>query len=259
MRWTTWWIWRCPNLCPSMTSHRDCVQSSSHLETLWVFRSFSEAWGHRAGFHVMPVINIVRHFSFSYRLAGQVVRASASGAEDPGFESCLWQDFSGSSHTSNFKIGTQVATLPGAWVSAGTGQPDVSILWLGEVGSLMCNFYLSVAACKIVWADPSLRYTSMLLGGKATSIQTIHSAVIILPRLYYFWWNLTVTLVLSNSHTEILWVFTCHDVASPFVHFYIRSQLYGEAFVLIFFGIFFLSWFGWNLACCYDLFAGEIF
>ena len=39
--------------------------------------------------------------------------------------------FSGSSHTSDLKIGTPVATLPGAWcyrVSAGTGWPGVSIL-----------------------------------------------------------------------------------------------------------------------------------
>ena len=39
--------------------------------------------------------------------------------------------FSGSSHTSDLKIGTSVATLPGAWryrVSAGTGRPGVSIL-----------------------------------------------------------------------------------------------------------------------------------
>ena len=35
------------------------------------------------------------------RLAGLVVKASASGAEDPGFESCLRRDFSGSSHTSD--------------------------------------------------------------------------------------------------------------------------------------------------------------
>ena len=38
--------------------------------------------------------------------------------------------FSGSNHTSDSKIGTPVATLPGAWryrVSAGTGRPDVSI------------------------------------------------------------------------------------------------------------------------------------
>ena len=58
-------------------------------------------------------------------------KASASRAEDPGFESRLRWDFSGSSHTSDSKIGTPVATLPGAWryrVSAGTGRPGVSIL-----------------------------------------------------------------------------------------------------------------------------------
>ena len=49
-----------------------------------------------------------------HRLAGLVVKASASGPEDPGFESRLQRDFSGSSHTSDFKIGTPVATLPGA-------------------------------------------------------------------------------------------------------------------------------------------------
>ena len=49
-----------------------------------------------------------------HRFAGLVVQASASGAEDPGFKSRLQQDFSGSSHTSDLKIGTSVATLPGA-------------------------------------------------------------------------------------------------------------------------------------------------
>ena len=101
------------------------------------------------------------------RLVGLVVKASASRAEDPGFESRLRRDFSGSSHTSDLNIGTSVATLPGALcyrVSAGTGRPGVSIMWLGEVESLICNFYFRVAARKIVWADPSLRYTSMLLG-----------------------------------------------------------------------------------------------
>ena len=90
-------------------------------------------------------------------LVGLVVKASASGAEDPGFESRLRRDFSG----------TPVATVPGVWryrVSAGTGRPGVSILWLDGVESLICNFYFSVAARKIVWADPSLRYTGMLLG-----------------------------------------------------------------------------------------------
>ena len=86
-----------------------------------------------------------------------MVKASASGAENPGFESHLPRDFSGSSHTSDFNIGTPVATLPGAWhyrVSAGTDRPGVSILWLGEAESLMCNFYLSVAAREIVQIRP---------------------------------------------------------------------------------------------------------
>ena len=102
-----------------------------------------------------------------YRLVVLVVKASASGAEDPGFESRLQRAFPGSNHTSDFKIGTPVATLPGVWhcrVSAETGRPGVSILWLGEVESLICNFYFSVAARKIVFADSSLRYSSMLLG-----------------------------------------------------------------------------------------------
>ena len=73
------------------------------------------------------------------RLTGLVVKTSASGAsgaEDPGFESRLRRDFSGSSHTSDLKTGTPVATLPGAWhyrVIAGTCRPGVSILELGEV------------------------------------------------------------------------------------------------------------------------------
>ena len=101
------------------------------------------------------------------RLVGLVGKASASRAEDPGLESRLRRVFPGSSQTGDLEIGTPVATLPGAWryrVGAGTGGPGVSILWLGEVESLICNLYLSVAARKIVWADPSLRYTSLLLG-----------------------------------------------------------------------------------------------
>ena len=69
-------------------------------------------------------------------LVGQVVKVSASSVEDPVFKSRLHRDFSRSSHTrsshtSDLKIGTPVATLPGARcyrVSAGTGRPGVSIL-----------------------------------------------------------------------------------------------------------------------------------
>ena len=65
------------------------------------------------------------------RLVCLIVKASASRAENPVFESRLLRDFSGSSHTSDLKTGTPVATLPGAWlyrVSAGTGRFGVSIM-----------------------------------------------------------------------------------------------------------------------------------
>ena len=83
----------------------------------------------------------------SHLLVGLVVKASASRAEDPGFGI-----FPGSSHTGDLKLGTPAATLPGEWryrVSAGTGWPGVSILYT-EMDSLICNFYLSVAARKFV-------------------------------------------------------------------------------------------------------------
>ena len=43
------------------------------------------------------------------RLVGLVVKASVSKAEDPGLESRLQRDFSGSSHTNDLKIDTPVA------------------------------------------------------------------------------------------------------------------------------------------------------
>ena len=92
----------------------------------------------------------------------------------PGSNPACARIFPGLSQTSDLKIGTSVATLPGAWryrVSAGSGWPSVSILWLGEMESLICNFYLSVAACKIVWADPSQihSYVAGTLSNQQTS------------------------------------------------------------------------------------------
>ena len=91
------------------------------------------------------------------RLVGLVVRHPPQKRMIPGSNPPCARIFSGSSHTSDSKIGIPVATLPGVWhyrVSFGTGQPSVSILWLGEVESLICNFYLSVAARKIEHIRP---------------------------------------------------------------------------------------------------------
>ena len=91
------------------------------------------------------------------RFVGLVVRRPPWERKIPGSNPACAGIFSGSSHTSDFKIGTPMATLPSAGgyrVSTGTGQPGVSILWLGEVERLICNFYLSVAARKIVQIRP---------------------------------------------------------------------------------------------------------
>ena len=64
-------------------------------------------------------------------LVGLVVRRLPRERKIPGSNPTCAGSFSGSSHTSDLKIGTPVATLPGAWryrVSAGTGRPGVSIL-----------------------------------------------------------------------------------------------------------------------------------
>ena len=68
---------------------------------------------------------------FSDRLVGLVVRRPPRERKIPGSNPACDGIFSGSSHTSDFKIGIPVASLPGAWlyrVSAGTGRPGVSIL-----------------------------------------------------------------------------------------------------------------------------------
>ena len=125
------------------------------------------------------------------------------GSGRSGVRITRWRwEFSGSSHTSDLKIGTPVATLPGAWhyrVSAGTGRPGASILVLGKVESWICNFYLSVTARNIVWADPSLRYTSMMLGRWTTNQQT---PVAILPGA----WRYRVSVGTGRSGVSILWL-----------------------------------------------------
>ena len=64
-------------------------------------------------------------------LVGLVVRRPPRERKIPGSNPACSGIFTGSSHTSDLKIGTPVATLPGAWrdrVSTGTGRPGVSIL-----------------------------------------------------------------------------------------------------------------------------------
>ena len=65
------------------------------------------------------------------RLVSLVVRCPPQERKTPSSNPACVGIFSGSSHTSDSKIGIPMPTLPGAWhyrVSTGTGQPGVSIL-----------------------------------------------------------------------------------------------------------------------------------
>ena len=73
--------------------------------------------------------------------------ASASWAGDTNIAPT--PSFTQASCSSYLKIGTLVG-----W----TGWPGVSILWLGEIASLIGSFHLSVTECVMVLADPSLSY-----------------------------------------------------------------------------------------------------
>ena len=74
-------------------------------------------------------------FTESNRLAGLMVKMFASRAADPELDSRLLRsDFSGWSHTSDLKVRTPVAILPGPWrrrVSAGlVGAGSVYCDWV---------------------------------------------------------------------------------------------------------------------------------
>ena len=113
-------------------------------------------WRALVYFGLFPCVEAVKAAALDTwdRLVGQVDKASASRPEDPGFESHLQRDFTGSSHTSDFKIGTPVAVpcqAPGGIGSALglVGPVSVYCDWV-RYKSLIRNFYLSVAARKVV-------------------------------------------------------------------------------------------------------------
>ena len=74
-------------------------------------------------------------FPWSDRLGGQVVKASASRAAHSGFYSRLCcGDFSGSSHTSDLKIGASLQ-----WIPYQTRDVIVSALGLKGLVSIYCD------------------------------------------------------------------------------------------------------------------------
>ena len=170
------WRWRTREPRVGAVTNCSCLRLNCILGACWSVL-FPKLDVGQFGFHLTgPMLWTNRMWEFEkhelwavhseYRLTGLVVRRPPREWKILGSNPTYDGIFLGSSHTNDLKIGSPVATLPGAWhyrVSAGNGWPGVIVLWLGEMESLICNFYLSVAARKIVWGDPSLRYTRMLL------------------------------------------------------------------------------------------------
>ena len=103
-------------------------------------------------------------------------------------------------HISGARNDTPVAALPDAFlcgISARTGWPCVSLLWLGETASLIGSFCFLVAV-NIDEADMSLRYTLPVSQSEAFSQQadnpcylicTLYSAAIafqLLPHIFFY-------------------------------------------------------------------------
>ena len=66
------------------------------------------------GMHMSVIFTYFLLLFFSYRLVGLVVRRPPRERKIPGSNPACAGIFSGSSHTSDLKIGTPVATLPDA-------------------------------------------------------------------------------------------------------------------------------------------------
>ena len=93
---------------------------------VWVVVVVGGGGGGGGGGGVVVVVYV-----YVYRLVGLMVRRPPRERKVPGSNPACAGIFSGSSHTSDLKIGTPVITLPGAWryrVSTGTGRPGVSVL-----------------------------------------------------------------------------------------------------------------------------------
>ena len=104
----------------------------------------------------------------SDRLVGLVVKASAREREVPGSNPACAGIFSGSSHTSDLKklaLQWLSCQAPGVIGSALGLVGPVSVYWAWVIWKVWSAASISVwQHVKIVCADPSLRYTRMLLG-----------------------------------------------------------------------------------------------
>ena len=107
-----------------------CASSDLHTPMKMIGPEIYHSGGGGAG-GVDIIVTTSAWLTPRHRLVCLVVRRPHRERKIPGSNPVFAGIFLGSSHTSDLKIGTPVATLPGAWryrVSTGTGRPGVSIL-----------------------------------------------------------------------------------------------------------------------------------
>ena len=145
-------LWTVKKNCLFVNYEEELLCLSSQLKLLFILPHFcsDQHYHHHHHHH--------RHYHYFSKPLGSSAASSVSWGRRPPWEQHSWVRFAlsagglflVSSHTSDLSCGSSVAALPGTWhyrISAGTGWPCVSILWLGEIESLIC---LSVAANTIV-------------------------------------------------------------------------------------------------------------
>ena len=159
-------ICACKRFFSQVLSYLPCLQAALTAERA----SIMNVWLSDRSSYVLPHwdrscrSNLLSYFLTAYwhlailswshdRLVGLVVKASASRADGPGFKSCLRRNFSGVEsyqwlknwHSSGYPA-WRLALQGQRWDCLARCQYTVT----GEVESLICNFYLSVAARKTV-------------------------------------------------------------------------------------------------------------
>ena len=143
-----------------------------------------------------------------------MVRRPHQERKIPGSNPTCAGVFSGWSHTSDLKIATPVATLPGAWhyrVSTGTGWPGVTILWLDAVEhwsatsiSVWQQVKLSEQICP--WDTLAYCWDIKQPTKKPTTIKncTVYIFFRFLAQLYLTWPHVQCVCMQTCSPPEVL-------------------------------------------------------
>ena len=114
--------------------------------------------------------NVYNCFLFLLLDSASVAKWLGTGLEDGRHGDSPWLN-----HSSHLRIGIWrllCLVVPGIAVSVPGLVAQCQYRVTGETASLICNFYLCVAACKLVYADLSLRRCTLSVAGILSNQET---------------------------------------------------------------------------------------